>query len=129
MGSKDTSEKMLEDFNDVFAGIINVLVFKGERVVKEEELTTSSLSSFYKYENKLHTVERDVGKYWKGHNIRLSLFGLENQTNIDINMPIRVMCYDSATYRTQLDKTARKEKYPVITLVLYMGWEKKWKTL
>lgn len=126
MGIKDTSEKMLEDYNDVFADIINVLVFNGQRIIKENELETSSLSNFYKHENKNNVMERDVGKYWKGHNIKISLFGLENQTNIDNNMPIRIMCYDSAAYRKQLDKKAQKEKYPVITLVLYMGWKTEW---
>lgn len=126
MGKKDTTEKMLEDYNDVFADIINVLVFQGQHIIKEDELETSSLSNFYKHEQKEHVMERDVGKYWKGHDIRISLFGLENQTNIDANMPIRVMCYDSAAYRTQLDKKAQKEKYPVVTLILYMGWKQKW---
>ena len=126
MGTKDTGEKMLEDYNDVFADIVNVLVFNGQRIIKENELETSSLSNFYKHENKDHVMERDVGKYWKGHNIRISLFGLENQTSIDKNMPIRIMCYDGAAYRTQLDKKSQKDKYPVITLVLYMGWETKW---
>lgn len=125
MGNKDTSEKMLEDFNDVFADIINVLLFDGKQIIHEDELETSSLSSFYKHENKNHVIERDVGKYWKGNAIRLALFGMENQTNIDPNMPIRVMCYDSAAYRVQMSEDILK-RYPVITLVLYMGWEKKW---
>ena len=30
MGQKDITEKLLEDYNDVFADIINGLVFKGD---------------------------------------------------------------------------------------------------
>ena len=38
MGAKDITEKTLEAYNDVFADIINVLLFKGKQVVKENEL-------------------------------------------------------------------------------------------
>jgi len=37
MGEKDITEKLLEDYNDVFADIVNGLMFQGKRVVKEEE--------------------------------------------------------------------------------------------
>ena len=40
MGEKDKIEKLLEDYSDVFADIINVLVYQGEEVVKPEELRT-----------------------------------------------------------------------------------------
>ena len=35
MGQKDIAEKTLEAYNDVFADIVNGLVFKGKKVVKE----------------------------------------------------------------------------------------------
>ena len=38
MGQKDITEKLLEDYNDVFADIVNVLLFRGNRIVKEESL-------------------------------------------------------------------------------------------
>ena len=31
MGIKDLTEKILEDYNDIFADIVNVLVFKGKQ--------------------------------------------------------------------------------------------------
>lgn len=34
MGEKDLSEKILEDYNDVFADIINALIFEGKDVVQ-----------------------------------------------------------------------------------------------
>lgn len=37
MGEKDKIEKLLEDYPDVFADIINVLVYQGEEVVKPED--------------------------------------------------------------------------------------------
>ena len=33
MGQKDSSEKLLEDYSDVFADIVNVLLFHGERKI------------------------------------------------------------------------------------------------
>ena len=34
MGSKDIVEKTLESYNDVFADIVNVLLFDGDEVIK-----------------------------------------------------------------------------------------------
>ena len=39
MGQKDIVEKMLEDYPDVFADIINVLIFHGEPVVRRMNYT------------------------------------------------------------------------------------------
>ena len=38
MGEKDVTEKILEDYNDIFADIVNVLVYDGKEVVKPEKL-------------------------------------------------------------------------------------------
>ena len=38
MGQKDITEKLLEDYNDVFADIINGLIFKGEQRILPESL-------------------------------------------------------------------------------------------
>ena len=59
MGEKDTTEKILADYNDVFADIINGLVFKGEQKVTPESLENISTRSVYKgRKNKLHEQER-----------------------------------------------------------------------
>ena len=44
MGQKDLSEKILEDYQDVFADILNVLLFQGRQIVKPEELMTQSFA-------------------------------------------------------------------------------------
>ena len=36
---KDITQKILEGYNDVFADIINVLLFNGENVILEDSLT------------------------------------------------------------------------------------------
>lgn len=135
MAEKDIAEKTLEAYNDVFADIINVLLFGGKLLVKEEELDDESPNSSYKADGKLHAQERDVAKYWRKGLVRIALYGLENQTDIDNDMPLRLFSYDGAAYRAQLltDKAMREKtgktaaRYPVVTLVLYFGYDRQWK--
>ena len=81
MGQKDITEKLLEDYNDVFADIVNVLVFGGKQRIKEEDLFESRVRSQYKVGKKLHEEERDAAKYWRKNGVEIALCGLENQTN------------------------------------------------
>ena len=126
MGRKDITEKHLEALNDVFADIVNVLLFNGEQVVKENELEADTAKSMFKADGKIHEQERDVSKFWKNGEIRISILGLENQTVQDADMPLRVISYDGASYKQQYLDKKRKERYPVVTLVLYLGTDKKW---
>ena len=127
MGEKDITEKTLEDYADVFADIVNVLLFDGEqRVLPEDLVDTSARSQFKADDGVLHEQERDVVKRWKHGKIVIALLGLENQTKPDENMPLRVFSYEGASYKSQL-LDGKKNFYPVITLVLYFGkqrWEK-----
>ena len=123
MAEKDITQKLLEDHNDVFADIINTLVFDGEQVIQPEELETVTTLSTYKMAGKMHSQERDVLKAWKQGYIRIAMCGIENQTTVDADMPLRIISYDGAGYRAQLsDETSpEQERYPVITLVLFFG--------
>ena len=128
MGEKDITEKTLEAYNDVFSDIVNGLLFQGKQVVQEGALTDAQPFSMYKAEGQLHEQERDVAKYWQqpggdGVNVRIAHLGIENQSRLDKDMPIRVIGYDGAAYRAEL---SQKERYPVITLVLYFG-EERWR--
>ena len=99
MGQKDIAEKSLEAYNDVFADIINVLLFNGKRTVKEKDLEDATLRSCLKIDGKLHEQERDVAKFWNKSNIRIALYGFENQTKPDIDMPLRICSYDGTAYK------------------------------
>lgn len=124
---KDLSEKLLEDYNDVFSDIINVLLFDGHIVVHEDELENILPVSQYKAEaGKLHEEERDVAKRWKNNNIKLASIGLENQSHYYKYMPARVIGYDGAIYRGQLLNKPVKNIYPVITIVLNFS-SRRWK--
>lgn len=143
MGQKDLAEKLLEDYPDVFADIINVFLFHGKQVVKEEELYATDVPSQYKADTtQLHQQERDILKLWI-HNGLAVYFGVENQTASDSDMPLRIINYDGASYRKQLlrdpkkkeneadeggsaDKIPKSVRYPVVTIVLYFG-NKPWK--
>ena len=122
MGIKDLTEKILEDYSDIFADIVNVLVFKGKQRIKPETLVNTGVHSQYKNDKTgvLHEQERDVAKYWMNGKVRIALCGLENQTAVEPKMPLRVFGYEGASYRGQLEE---KSAVPVITLVLYFGNE------
>ena len=138
MAEKDKVQRTLESYNDVFADIMNVLLFDGREVVREDELTDAQPFSYYKMDGKkVHGQERDVAKFWKNGEIRLSLIGLENQIKTDKAMPLRVIGYDGAAYISQLnlDKKKNTDKgenegkkiyFPVISLVLYFGTKRHW---
>lgn len=125
MGEKDLSEKILADYNDVFADIVNVLILKGERQITPEDLASTAVHSQYKADDDiLHEQERDVSKYWEKQKIHMALFSMENQSTIEKNMPFRIIGYDGVAYRQQL---LRKERpVPVITLVLHFGTDRPW---
>ena len=126
MGQTDITEKILEDYNDVFADIINGLIFNGEQRILPESLENTQVHSQYKAEDgKDHELERDVAKYWKDKKVELAICGIENQSIVEKNMPFRIIGYDGASYRSQLLEE-RKEILPVMTIVLYFGTNRHW---
>ena len=139
MGEKDAAEKSLEAYNDVFADIVNNLLFDGELLMGEDELVDARERSYYDAKDKtIREQERDVSKLWvkkdKGITVRIAYLGLENETEPEEDMPFRVIAYDGAAYRDQIryyvDKEGKRrkelERFPVITLVLYLGYKKRW---
>lgn len=136
MAEKDITEKTFIALNDVFADIYNGLLFHGKQVITESTLEDSRTFSQYKAEDgHLHEQERDNMKRWCGYGINVIMVGAESQTKPDKDMPFRIIGYDGAAYRSQLLKTEEhiingktkklpvKERYPVITIVLYFGKE------
>lgn len=126
MAEKDIAEKNLEALNDVFADIVNVLLFKGKRIIQEDELEADATKSMFKADGKIHEQERDVSKFWKNGEIRIAILGFENQTVQDYKMPLRVISYDGASYKKQLLDKKLEKNFPVATLVLYFGTKNRW---
>ena len=100
MKEKDITQKVLEDNNDIFADIVNVLLFDGKPEVEENELVNTTVHSQYKAEDgKVHEQERDIAKYWKRGGTDIVLYGIENQTKVEKRMPARISGYEGASYR------------------------------
>lgn len=127
MAEKDVTQKILYDFADVFADIINVLLFDGEqRVLPEELKRAKTASTFRDDQDHLKWQERDVSKFWETAGVNLALLGVENQTAADRYMPARILSYDGAAYKDQLSRIKDKEDsleklFPVVTIVLHYG--------
>ena len=130
MGQKDYTQRDFLEYNDVFADILNTLIFDGEKIVSEKELISLNRTSSYQgRDNAPRIQERDVVRFWDQKRIRVAFFGMEAQSRVDYHMPLRILGYDGATYRDELNKyqdnTDKNAIYPCITLVLYFG-EQKW---
>ena len=135
MSEKDITEKTLEDYNDVFADIVNVLLFDGQLIVKEDELIATRARSQLKLDGSIHEQERDNVKIWQRNKFRIAMIGFENQSAVDNYEPARVLSYDGASYKEQLVEidSCRKKRIkppslvPVITIVINFGkdtWKK-----
>ena len=127
MAEKDIAEKILLSYEDVFADIVNALLFKGERIIQMEDLVDQAPRAAYKADGKVREMERDVAKRWLKKDIRIACIGFENESNADSDMVLRVYGYDGAEYRTQLLKeNLFNLRYPVVILVLYFGYKHHW---
>ena len=125
MGEKDHIQKMLIGCRDVFAELINVLVYSGKKVVNEADLLAGPTESLYiEADNQTHQQLRDCSMY-ELHNGEIhALYNLENQSTIDAYMPLRCAGYDGAAYRSQCnDRKNTYKTYPVFTFVL--NWSTK----
>lgn len=99
---KDYYEKKLEDFDDVFADIFNVLIFHGDQRIQEKDLQTGMTRSAIG--DTFFPQERDSKKSWKNSSVVIAILGLENQTGEDPDFPIRILTYDAADYRDQIHR-------------------------
>lgn len=126
MGTKDKTQKILESYNDVFADIVNVLLFHGKRVISEDDLVDQTPLGYYKASGEIHEQQRDIAKRWMNGLIRIASYGIENQTNVDKNMSVRVLAYDAADLHAQILDDPNVNLVPLITLVLYYGYERRW---
>lgn len=95
-------------------------------MIQPERLVDSSAETIYKEETGgLRSHNRDTVKLYENYTMSCTLLGIENQSEIDSDMPIRIMGYDYSSYRRQIDKGSNR--FPVISIVLYFGryeWKK-----
>ena len=65
MGDKDISEKALLRYADVFADIVNVLLFDGEQRILPNDLTEVDPHTYYNGKQRQNVQIQDIVKYWK----------------------------------------------------------------
>ena len=124
MGAKDKIGKYLESYNDVFADIFNVLLF-GSEVINPDGLVGAGTETMYKAESgNVKNQMRDVHKHYNETNVQIASLGIENQSDTDRDMAIRVLGYDYTGYREQISNK-ESGRYPVITIVLNFS-DKRW---
>ncbi len=133
MGRKDLSEKLLLDYNDVFADVCNGLIFRKPGWIKPRKLHAYPTETLGIFNGGIKQGIRDVVKRYKDCNMCF-LVGIENQSVPDYNMISRIMMYDALNYSAQnrnfgKKKGRKKDKMflPVISCVLYFGYQKRWK--
>lgn len=123
MGQKDLTEKNLQYYPDVFADILNALLYDGKQMIAAKELQPAPTETLYRsHKGGLRNQFHDVSKFVFRQGSILIQYTLENETKTSRKMIFRRAGYEGAVYREQLDKMA---DYPYIGLVLYWG-KKKW---
>ena len=156
MGEKDTITKNYMQDKTIFADAFNFLMYDGKQVIKPEQLKpvdTASLVLPYGDDGKVIPFQkfRDVIKVataMEDGNRAYLVFGIENQSNIHMAMPVKNMLYDSIQYSAQVAEIAKRNRaeskegtvnkdldflsglskkdklLPVITLTVYFGPDK-----
>ena len=132
MGELDLREKKLLSKNDVFAAFLNAFVIDRDEVpISADELSEASPELISMMHRHVNHQFRDVIKCLRDDvGIKIALFGLENQTRPAKDMPIRIMSYDAVGYKELSKQAESGEKLiPIITVVLYFGYDKPWTCL
>ena len=127
MAEKDITEKLLTDIDEVFADIYNNLCFKGENIIKPDDLSNASVTTAFISNDVTRGLISDVSKIYKNSNLTLALLNIENQSTEDRDMPFRIIGYEGAKYNSQLI-SGSDERYVVATLVLNFNTKKRWST-
>lgn len=124
MRQKDLTEKNLEYYPDVFADIVNALLYQGNQIVNSNELLPAPTETmYYSQRGRLRNQFHDVSKFATKHGVIQIQYTLENETRAARKMIFRRIGYEGAVYRKQFDN---RREYPFIGLVLYWG-RGKWK--
>jgi len=132
---KDTTWKDFFDDNARYADIINGLGCDGAQYVKPSDLQEADTGAKKKNRDLLRKT---------AFGTNFALIGIENQEEMDYEIPLRVMYYNATRYQKQANQIAKvvrannkglspgeylygftknSKLYPIITFVLYYGKE------
>lgn len=124
MGKADKSEKQFMACRDVFAETVNVLLYGGKGILREESLQPAPTESIYiGRDGEQHSQFRDFGMYdiMTDAGVVRAVYLEENQGRVDRKMPLREAGYQGASYRSQYRQGKSQGVYPVISMVLNWG--------
>ena len=118
MGQKDITTKDYMKENTVFADAFNKFIYKGEQVIKPENLKpldTDITTIPYGADGAGIPSQRyrDVLKSataMEDDNIVYLLLGIESQSEVHHAMPVRNMVYDALQYAAQVEEAARSHR-------------------
>ncbi len=111
--------------NEVFADILNAVLFNGRQVIQPSEVQDYSTPCHYLEREGLPDVRRDVVKIWDGVIIHVVCTGMEDHAEPDPDLPARLFGCLGEEYGFQLD-SGTEEVLPVVTVALYFGEDKPW---
>lgn len=117
---KDIVEKEFVAFSDVAADVINVLLYRGERVADKDSLMAGPTESVYQGKKKLRNQYEDICKYKFADGAVHLMYLIANQSRTDGKMLLRKAGYTGGIYREQYEGKI-KDACPVIEFVLYWG--------
>ena len=145
MGKEDVYENDYLEDPEIFADLVNGVLYEGKQIVKAKDLSEQDgeLRSISK--GNVKKLIRDKVRLWNG--TLLAILTVENQTRVDYGMVARAMLAEGMAYdrqRKKVNDKLRAEKkavtpdefisgmrkedkfIPVITIVVYYGKEKPW---
>lgn len=128
MGQKDLTQKNLDCYPDVFADIVNALLYDGRKVLVSEKLSDAPTETVYcDKDNMLRNQLQDVSKYEvAGERINVQ-YTLENENRGNAKTVLRKAGYEGAIYRGQYHNKV-KDIYPVVSVLLNWG-KRRWKAV
>lgn len=121
---------ILKDYMDLekYADAINAIVFNGKQVVRPDKLVPIDIETQYVNKDivtgQIHTDTRfrDKVRLAEVEDAVYCIFGIENQSTREYDMPLRVMEYEVREYLRQFKESGGKKDFklkPVITIVMY----------
>lgn len=111
MAQKDLSSKVLESHNEIFANIFNTFVFNGNPILEPDYLQDEPTENIFldndgNYRDNLRDIFKSYRVKGTGAPVRLAYLGIENQSNIDKDMAVRILSYTANCYKKQCDELA-----------------------
>ncbi|MCR5728681.1 MAG: hypothetical protein K6G24_14610 [Lachnospiraceae bacterium] len=108
MGKKDIAQHDYFSNPRRFADLWNGLAFKGEQVIKWEDL--KDMDSTQTYSKNTIALEKtaDLIKKWTSKGQELAILLAENQETVDYSLGVRIMFEQALSYHAQVMETKRK---------------------